>query len=117
MGSYNLDPPAESLNTEVGLLTEDETIARELRAEIGVDLRPENAWVNARRRYPIVLRAVQLLIDGNVSITPSTVDQRSAKRGRPNGVMSGIRTNESGSLRSGLLNSVRAVICHEANVS
>ena len=57
IGSYNLDPPAESLNTEVGLLTEDETIASELRAEIGVDLRSENAWVIARRRYPIVLRA------------------------------------------------------------
>jgi hypothetical protein len=54
---------------------EDETIARELRAEVGVDLRPENAWVIARRRYPIVLRAVHLLIDGIVSITPSTVDQ------------------------------------------
>ena len=59
IGSCNLDPLAENLNTEVGLLIEDETVASELRAEIGVDLHPENAWVIARRQYPLGLGAGQ----------------------------------------------------------
>lgn len=70
IGSYNLDPRSERLNTEVGLLVEDEALARELREEIERDMRPENSWVIARRSMPLGLEAVNGLVDGITSIGP-----------------------------------------------
>ncbi len=74
VGSYNLDPRSERLNTEVGLLIEDETIAREIRAEIERDIRPENSWVVARRELPLRLDVVNGLIAGVLtSLSPLDV--------------------------------------------
>ena len=70
IGSYNLDPRSENLNTEVGLLIEDETLASELRAEIESDMRPENSWVVARRSMPLRLEAVNGLMLGLFSVSP-----------------------------------------------
>lgn len=73
VGSYNLDPRSENLNTEVGLLIEDQTIALELKAEIERDMRPENSWVIARRALPLRLEAVNGLIGGLLSLSPIDV--------------------------------------------
>ncbi len=73
VGSYNLDPRSERLNTEVGLIVEDEEFARGLRAEIERDLAPENSWVIAQRDFPLGLDKVNSLIEGLVSITPFEV--------------------------------------------
>ena len=70
VGSYNLDPRSENLNTEVGLLIEDESFAQALRAEIERDMRAENSWVIARRAMPLGLEAVNGLIGGVVSLSP-----------------------------------------------
>jgi phosphatidylserine/phosphatidylglycerophosphate/cardiolipin synthase-like enzyme len=70
VGSYNLDPRSESLNTEIGLLVEDEAFARELRDEILRDMRAENSWVIARRAIPLKLDVVNGLIDGLLSLGP-----------------------------------------------
>lgn len=70
VGSYNLDPRSERLNTEAGLLVEDADFARELRAEIERDLRPENSWVIARRDLPLGLDKVNGLIGGMMSLSP-----------------------------------------------
>lgn len=70
VGSYNLDPRSERLNTEAGLLIEDEAFAAALRGAIEDDLRPENSWVIARREYPLGLGALNALIDGLISLTP-----------------------------------------------
>lgn len=70
IGSYNLDPRSENLNTEVGLIVEDAAFARELRAEVEADMRPENSWVIARRRLPLGLGAVNQLVDGLLSLSP-----------------------------------------------
>jgi len=43
VGSYILDPRSERLNTEAGLLVEDENFAHELQAEIERDMRPRTA--------------------------------------------------------------------------
>jgi phosphatidylserine/phosphatidylglycerophosphate/cardiolipin synthase-like enzyme len=64
VGSYNLDPRSERLNTEVGLLVEDERFANELRAEIERDMQAQNSWVIARRAMPLHLDAVNALLDG-----------------------------------------------------
>jgi len=73
VGSYNLDPRSERLNTEAGLIVEDEEFARGLRAEIERDLAPENSWVIARRDFPLGLDKLNRLIEGVISITPLEV--------------------------------------------
>jgi phosphatidylserine/phosphatidylglycerophosphate/cardiolipin synthase-like enzyme len=73
VGSYNLDPRSENLNTEAGLLIEDPAIARELRAEIEADMRPENSWLIARRALPLRLDAVNELVGGLLSLSPLDV--------------------------------------------
>jgi cardiolipin synthase C len=73
VGSYNLDPRSENLNTEVGLLVEDAAFARELRAQITRDMRAENSWVIARRDIPLRLDVVNGLIDGLLSLSPLDV--------------------------------------------
>jgi len=70
VGSYNLDPRSENLNTEVGLLIDDAAFAQTLRAEIDRDMRAENSWVIARRAMPLGLEAVNGLIGGVLSLSP-----------------------------------------------
>jgi putative cardiolipin synthase len=70
IGSYNLDPRSENLNTEAGLLIEDAAFAHGLRAEIERDLRPENSWVIARRDLPLPLETVNRLVGGLMALTP-----------------------------------------------
>jgi putative cardiolipin synthase len=73
VGSYNLDPRSVSLNTEVGLLIEDEAFADELRSEIERDMSPGNSWVIAEREFPLGLQAVNSLIDDALSLSPIDV--------------------------------------------
>lgn len=73
IGSYNLDPRSENLNTEVGLIIEDAAVARELRGQIEADMRPENSWVIGKRTLPLQLTAVNALIDGALSSLPVDV--------------------------------------------
>jgi Phosphatidylserine/phosphatidylglycerophosphate/cardiolipin synthases and related enzymes len=73
VGSYNLDPRSENLNTEVGLLVEDEVFARDLQAEIERDMRPENSWAIARRRLPLRMEVVNGLVGGVLSLSPLDV--------------------------------------------
>lgn len=70
VGSYNLDPRSENLNTEVGLLVEDQSFAQALRAEIERDMRAENSWVIGRRSMPLGLETVNGLIGDVLSLSP-----------------------------------------------
>ena len=70
IGSYNLDPRSETLNTEVGLLVEDVPFARALREEIDRDMRAENSWVIGRRQMPLRLEVVNGVIGGLLSLSP-----------------------------------------------
>jgi len=53
IGSYNLDPRSENLNTEVGIVITDKTFARLLKNSIKKDMEPQNAWVIAKRQWPL----------------------------------------------------------------
>jgi len=55
IGSYNLDPRSENLNTEVGLVIRDKKIAALLKAAIEKDMDPRNSWVIAKRKIPLNL--------------------------------------------------------------
>ena len=44
IGTFNLDPRSANLNTEVGVLIENQELARQLSESIERDIRPENSW-------------------------------------------------------------------------
>ena len=55
IGSYNLDPRSENLNTEVGLVIEDKKFAQLLKKDIIRDMEPQNSWVIAKKKIPLGL--------------------------------------------------------------
>lgn len=73
VGSFNLDPRSQNLNTEVGLLIEDDEFAAALRLEIENDLRPENSWVIGRRPLPLPVAVVNGMLESLLSIAPIDV--------------------------------------------
>jgi putative cardiolipin synthase len=44
IGTYNLDPRSENLNTEVGVVIHDAHQAKAVAMAIATDMRPENSW-------------------------------------------------------------------------
>ncbi len=60
IGTYNLDPRSENLNTEVGVVMDNPVLAAEVAAAIEADMAPGNSW-NARdepdRHAPAAKRA------------------------------------------------------------
>ena len=44
IGTYNLDPRSENLNTEVGVIVRDATFANRVQMAIEEDMLPENSW-------------------------------------------------------------------------
>jgi putative cardiolipin synthase len=51
IGSMNLDPRSEELNTEMGVAIESEPLARALADLIERDMQPANAWQVSRSRH------------------------------------------------------------------
>jgi len=51
IGTFNLDPRSENLNTEVGIVVRDEALARRVEDAIEEDMSPGNSW-NARLDHP-----------------------------------------------------------------
>ena len=73
IGTYNLDPRSENLNTEVGLLIEDEKIATMLRNSILLDCTAGNSWVIARKPMPLGLDKVNAIFQGLSGLSPIDV--------------------------------------------
>lgn len=44
IGTYNLDPRSENLNTESGVIIHDERVAKAVEREIEEDMEPHNSW-------------------------------------------------------------------------
>lgn len=44
IGTFNFDPRSQNLNTEVGIVTHDEVLARAVQASIETDMAPGNSW-------------------------------------------------------------------------
>ena len=68
VGSYNIDPRSDNLNTEMGLLIEDPSVVAHLREIIVGRTRPENSWVIAEKK--LVLSEVNFLVEALFSISP-----------------------------------------------
>lgn len=44
IGTFNFDPRSENLNTEVGVIVNDTTLAKSVETAISTDMSPENSW-------------------------------------------------------------------------
>jgi putative cardiolipin synthase len=44
IGTFNLDPRSQNLNTEVGVVVRSARVARQVQRAIETDMRPENSW-------------------------------------------------------------------------
>ena len=44
IGTFNLDPRSENLNTEIGVIVHNAALAKQVQALIETDMRPENSW-------------------------------------------------------------------------
>ena len=44
IGTFNLDPRSQNLNTEVGVVVHNARLARQVQTAIETDMRPENSW-------------------------------------------------------------------------
>ena len=73
IGSFNLDPRSENLNTEAGLLIEDEQTAADLKKEILRDTRAGNSWTIARRTVPLHIDVVNRALDELLGMLPIDV--------------------------------------------
>ncbi len=64
VGSYNLDPRSENINTECGVIVKDKGFAKRLENSIAMDTRAQNSWVIARKkRFVGVAEANAALVD------------------------------------------------------
>jgi putative cardiolipin synthase len=63
IGSFNMDPRSENLNTEAGLLIRDEAVAAELAGDILRDASARNSWTIARRQIPLHMDKVNRVLD------------------------------------------------------
>lgn len=68
VGSFNLQPRSENLNTENGVLIEDPAIARAVRDAILSVTEPTCSWVIWKRQFP--LTDVNYLIEGLSGLSP-----------------------------------------------
>ncbi|HEV7508947.1 MAG TPA: phospholipase D family protein [Thermoanaerobaculia bacterium] len=48
IGTFNLDPRSENLNTEAGVIIRDEALARAVETAIETDMQPGNSWSAAK---------------------------------------------------------------------
>lgn len=44
IGTFNFDPRSQNLNTEVGVIVQNENLAKNVQQAIEIDMRPENSW-------------------------------------------------------------------------
>ncbi|MBN1794185.1 MAG: phospholipase D family protein [Candidatus Omnitrophica bacterium] len=73
VGSFNLDPRSANLNTEAGLIIDDEGVAQAIEKNIRRDMAHQNSWTIGRRpKVPVVSRFSRPL--GNIIRAIPVVD-------------------------------------------
>lgn len=70
IGSYNLDPRSENLNTEVGLVVQDRRFAKRLKDNIKKDMEPQNSWVIGKKKIPLGLTMPNAVLGEFSSLIP-----------------------------------------------
>lgn len=70
IGSFNLDPRSADLNTEVGVIIEDETVASAIEKDIRRDMADQNSWTIAKRKQPPIISHFSGLLSNIVGLIP-----------------------------------------------
>ncbi len=70
VGSYNLDPRSENINTESGLVIRDKNFSSLLKSHIETDMKPQNSWVIARKKRPFGINETNAMFVGLSSFLP-----------------------------------------------
>ena len=70
IGSYNLDPRSENLNTEVGVVIHDRIFAKRLKDNIKKDMEPQNSWVIGKKKIPLGLETPNAVFEELSSLLP-----------------------------------------------
>lgn len=64
VGSYNLDPRSENINTECGLIIQDKKFAQVLKNSIETDMKAQNSWVIApKKRFAVIDQANAVFVE------------------------------------------------------
>jgi phosphatidylserine/phosphatidylglycerophosphate/cardiolipin synthase-like enzyme len=70
IGTYNLDPRSENINTEVGLVVQDKKFAKRLKDNIKKDMEPQNSWVIGKNKIPLGLTKPNVIVGELSSFIP-----------------------------------------------
>lgn len=70
IGSFNLDPRSADLNTEVGVIIEDKTVASVIEKDIRRDMADQNSWTIAKRKQPPIISHFSGLLSNIVGLIP-----------------------------------------------
>lgn len=72
IGTFNLDPRSENLNTEVGIIIHDERLARAVEGSIETDMLPTNSWNAADKpdRHASIIKRTRARFWQLMPITP-----------------------------------------------
>jgi cardiolipin synthase C len=70
IGSFNIDPRSVNLNTEVALIIDDETVAREITQDIERAMANQNSWTIAKRKQLPVISHFSGLLSTIIELVP-----------------------------------------------
>jgi len=70
IGSYNLDPRSENINTEVGVVIRDKRLAFMLKENIKRDMEPQNSWVIAEKKMLLGLNYPNAILERLSELIP-----------------------------------------------
>jgi len=70
VGSFNLDPRSANLNTEVGVIIDDKTVAQVIEKDIRRDMANQNSWTVAKRKQLPVISHFSGLLANIMKLVP-----------------------------------------------
>ena len=70
IGSFNLDPRSANLNTEVGVIIDDKTVAQAIEKDIRRDMANQNSWTIAKRKQLPVISHFSGLLANIIKLVP-----------------------------------------------
>ncbi len=70
IGSFNLDPRSAYLNTEVGVIIDDKTVAEVIEKDIRRDMANQNSWTIAKQQRMPVASDLNNLLSNLLHLIP-----------------------------------------------
>jgi len=70
IGSFNIDPRSADLNTEAGLLIDDQILAQDVARDILMAMAPQNSWTIGKHKKPPVVAQLSETLGGILRFIP-----------------------------------------------